>query len=156
MFEISQLIFIFTQVFSTEVFICLVVLIVVDLYRRKYVREGLWLVVATVGMAIMVMLLKEYFAVPRPAEALILLDTYAFPSGHATSVTFLAAVLSWYGYRVWNISYWILLPGLTTLCLVVGYSRLYLQVHTLEQVLAGVLLGLITGVLFIWRVEVKN
>jgi undecaprenyl-diphosphatase len=156
MLEASQLIYIYTQVFSTEVFIGLVLLIVADLFRRKQAREAVWLVVATAGMAIVVITLKEYFAVPRPDEALVALDSYAFPSGHSTSVTFLAVVLGWYIRRVWSVSYRLLLPALAALCLIVGYSRLYLQVHTLEQVLVGIALGLLIGAAFLWRVRSKK
>jgi len=130
-------------------------LVLLDLVRRGLLREVVWLVVGTVVMAITVLTLKDYFAVARPADALITLDDYAFPSGHATSATFLAMLLGWYGYKILALPKLWLFFGLVTICLLVGWSRLYLQVHTVDQVLAGFVLGVIIGSALWWQLQNK-
>jgi len=79
---------------------------------------------------------------------------YAFPSGHASGVMFLAVVLEWYFRVVLQIRQLLLLRiALVLFVLAVGYSRLYLQVHTLDQVLAGFLVGGIVGGFFQYSVR---
>jgi undecaprenyl-diphosphatase len=142
-----------TTVFSTETLLIVIGLVLIDLFRREQTRAALWLVASTLMMVALVIVLKDYFAVVRPASALITLDSYAFPSGHATSIAFLVTVLWWYGRSVLLFSKEWLGFGLVILFILVGWSRIYLQVHTIDQVLAGYALGAIVGGFFYWQVR---
>lgn len=68
---------------------------------------------------------------------------FSFPSGH-TSASFASAVACFLGFRDQN--RW--LPAVCPLILagLIGFSRLYLGVHFPTDVLAGCLVGCITGV----------
>ena len=96
-----------------------------------------------------VTLLKEWLAVPRPADALATLDSYAFPSGHAAGSAFLA-------FTIWHLfvspkphrrtRYWLTF-GLFTFAVLVALSRVLIGVHTIPQVFAGALLGVLIPLL---------
>jgi glycerophosphoryl diester phosphodiesterase len=91
--------------------------------------------------------LKDLFQDPRPDPTFALdaertSDSYGMPSGHAQVAT---AMWLWLAYEMrrwwaWAAAFVIV----ASVCL----SRLYLGVHDVEDVLAGVLLGLATLVIF--------
>lgn len=92
-------------------------------------------------------ILKAAFRDPRPywTEAGIGLDdekTYGVPSGHAQTATVLYLYLAaWFRKR------WIWLIALT-LVFLTCLSRLYLGVHDIEDILAGVLVGVLILIAF--------
>ena len=112
--------------------------------RRRFVPE-LFTVVA--GSALSVWMLKLYFVLPRPTDpiALMTVDSYSFPSGHA------AASMALYGFLIWILvgtgkksrGRTQLAAALSLLIIMIGYSRLYLGVHYLSDVVAGYFVGLV-------------
>ncbi len=105
------------------------------------------LVVATVGGLLVSLLLKNFFARPRPEFAAP--DTYvltaSFPSGHSmlaavvylTLGVLLARTSDRYRYKL----YFVLMALLVTI--LIGLSRIYLGAHYPTDVLAGWSIGLI-------------
>jgi undecaprenyl-diphosphatase len=143
-------IFIFTKVASTETLILILMMIVFVLFMRGSKRKSLTLLISTIGMMSSVVIAKNYFQIERPAQALVQLTSYALPSGHAAGAFFLAVVVM---DLIWNLNYRyrqaiILLP--VFLAVIIGYSRIMLQVHTWFQVFAGACLGLFFGFLYIY------
>jgi undecaprenyl-diphosphatase len=113
----------------------------VVLYRRAQRHWLLALVLAVpVGVAINV-LLKHLFrrARPVPDEPLMTLATYSFPSGHTAGTTLFYGVLAAYivfrthstRVRAAAVLGWLCAVGL------VGFSRVYLGVHYLSDVVAA-------------------
>lgn len=95
--------------------------------------------------------IKQIIARPRPLGLIALddLNGYSFPSGHST----LAGTISGYTY----FSKWIIKQIkyiAIILAILIGISRLYLGVHFLTDVLAGLLIGTIIGWI-ISKLEVK-
>lgn len=89
-------------------------------------------------------LLKPLVARPRPfsadPSAALLIERpggYSFPSGHTGASFAAAAALYFEGNRLWR-------PA-TVLAGLIGFSRMYLFVHYPSDVLAGALLGILTG-----------
>lgn len=86
---------------------------------------------------------KHFIARQRPPHGSAIDPTYAFPSGHATLA---AAVCATLAYVLWRER---LLPGAAAICLgivvpvVVGGSRVYLDMHWATDVAGGWLAGLI-------------
>ena len=99
------------------------------------------LLAVPVGMLIN-MLLKHLFQRARPVleEPLLTLTTYSFPSGHTSSATLFYGILTLYVFsrsrdrRVHTVcvALWI------ALVVLVGFSRMYLGVHYLTDVVAAV------------------
>lgn len=90
--------------------------------------------------------LKYLFERSRPAgEALTVASGYSFPSGHAMiSIAFygfLAALLLKHGRG--RRQAWLGAIALYVLVLLIGLSRIYLNVHYLSDVVAGFLFGII-------------
>jgi len=72
-----------------------------------------------------------------PSLALVEEFSYGVPSGHAQSATVIYGVLAMFIRRTWV---WILAALLIVL---MAISRIYLGVHDIEDVLAGILLGVL-------------
>lgn len=143
------IIFLTTRVASTEVFFLVLVLISFHVWRLRGVKIGLLVLGSSVFLGLTVTGLKRVFAVSRPVDSLVEASGYAFPSGHAAGVVFMAFVLEWYLRSVLQVRQVTLMRVLLLIfVLTVGYSRMYLGVHTFWQVLAGGLVGLIVGVGF--------
>ncbi|MFQ5961017.1 MAG: phosphatase PAP2 family protein [Candidatus Methylomirabilales bacterium] len=93
--------------------------------------------------------LKLWFQRPRPCHALEAVhllvgcskSNFSFPSSHATNAT-AQAVLFASAYRR------LALP-LFVVAAMIGYSRVYVGVHYPADVVGGVLVGLICGIVFI-------
>lgn len=128
-----------------------------------------WLLAGTLATGTAVsMLLKQLFVLPRPDYSLLLLGSYGFPSTHATVATALLVSLIWLIFHK--------LPKQKTARLVslilvftgwgiIGASRLLLGVHTLDDVMAGIIVGTGVGVMVIalkptllkyWRINYNN
>lgn len=104
------------------------------------------LAVTLAGSTATALLGKLAFHRPRPAGVAVYTETsYSFPSGHAVIAAALygfTAYLLWRHAKTWGRRLNILF---TTLFLVaaIGFSRLYLGVHFLSDVLGGYLVGLL-------------
>ena len=139
------IIFISREVFSSLALVLIILFVMVDMLRRGFLREAILVVGGFFVTLLLIVVLKVYFHVPRPEDALVMLGGYAFPSGHATSVVFLAYVLWFYVTKILCMTKKVVPVLLVVLVLLVGASRLYLGVHTVFQVLSGYALGAIVS-----------
>jgi undecaprenyl-diphosphatase len=106
-------------------------------------RDAYVLLGGALGIELLNALLKLVFHRPRPELAYVHLDTYSFPSGHAAGSAAIYGILLYLFARgrrprvavVCSAAYVVLV---VTIC----FSRLYLEVHYLSDVLAGASLGL--------------
>jgi undecaprenyl-diphosphatase len=130
------------------------------LFTKKYRKAGLSVLVALLVMLICNdLFLKEFFARPRPFN---LFDTdpekyaqwgkdyiypklvekptsYSFPSGHTSSAFAAAIALLWHNRKLG-------IP-VTLFAAVMGFSRIYVQVHYCTDVLFGMLSGAVCALI---------
>lgn len=112
------------------------------LLHKKSRSYSIGLIVAVAGAKITEVLLKIFIGRARPdGYELLHLDSYSFPSGHATAAMalygFLAYVL-WRYYPKWRT----LIVTLSAVCILgVGFSRVYLGVHYPSDVVGGYVVG---------------
>jgi membrane-associated phospholipid phosphatase len=98
-------------------------------------------------------ILKNEFEMLRPPLGLSMKDSFAFPSGHTTAAAAVAAVIGYLALRarIFPLAY---VVGAVTVVVVVGFSRIYLDMHWFSDVVGGFLIGstFSTGVcaLFEW------
>ena len=113
---------------------------------RKW-RWVIYLAFTTGGGALLNMELKRFFARARPAVAEMLrrAQGYSFPSGHAMGSAVAFAALAYLAYRA--AKSWAgaaaALAFAFTLILSVALSRVYLGVHWISDVAAGITAGLV-------------
>ncbi|MCV7377246.1 phosphatidic acid phosphatase [Mycobacterium alsense] len=120
---------------------------------------------AGAGIALMLFTAKALVGRERPPlpYAAVAADGYSFPSGHATGTAAILVVAAWMVTR-WLVSPWvgrvIVWSVAIGSALVIGYSRIYLGVHYVSDVLAGWLLGLAwAGVVMLvgsWWTDVRR
>jgi membrane-associated phospholipid phosphatase len=124
--------------------VLLTIIAVILAIRRRW-RWLIYLAVTAGGGALLNLELKRYFARARPiaAEMLRRANGYSFPSGHAmgSAVAFGAlAYLAFRAIRSWPAKAAVM-AFLYTLVACVALSRVYLGVHWISDVLAGVTVG---------------
>jgi len=128
---------------SPAVAFAIAAVVCVVLYRRGHLVEAALLPVVCVGGELLNLILKLSFHRARPEVAFVHLDTYSFPSGHATISTAAYGALA---YLAWSRLHTrrrrlMLVAGTVVLVALISFSRLYLGVHYLSDVLAGVAAG---------------
>lgn len=114
-------------------------------------RSRSWLPVATAGiglagfaLAVITVKLEVARQRPSPRYAVMAVDGYSFPSGHALGITTATLVSAW-AVGHWLIRSWSGRIAVWATAIVaiaaVGFSRVYLGVHYPSDVIAGWLLG---------------
>ena len=142
MVEIFFGITLFGEIFTVIFF---AVLISIFLWRKRLKKEIITLWTALIGSSLSTYLLKIIIDRPRPIDMVVLEDSASFPSGHATvAVAFYGFLtyLLWCNFKNTKYRELIIMAGVILIFLI-GFSRLYLGVHYLTDVLAGYLVGLL-------------
>ncbi len=131
---------------SELVFIASLALSAYYAWHRRW-RECSLFVIAVGGGELLNLALKAFFARQRPlfTDPLFILTSYSFPSGHAmASMIFYGLVVYLIVKRpiAWR---WRALATITgaVLILLIGFSRMYLGLHYLSDVLGGYAAGLV-------------
>ena len=121
-----------------------VAVIVLGLLLRKRWQDTALLLLAYGGGEMTVAFLKSYCQRPRPPAPLVLVHGYSFPSGHAFNIILICGFITYLLWPVWRRACPRSLTLAASLCLIVlvGFSRIYLRVHWLDDVLAGYAVGL--------------
>jgi len=118
------------------------------LWRRRGRQVAAAALIAPAAAITLFQLFKQLFARARPPiVGHLLLGTYAFPSGHATATTAVCCTLAYVYWREGFISRRLAIWVATLPPLLVGASRVYLDVHWATDVLGGWSLGLLVAVL---------
>lgn len=139
---------------------CLLTIIVLLFLKRK--KLSLALLLAFLGSGLIVQILKKLLHEPRPSLyfdqigfkysyfviGIQKMQSASFPSGHSASAFAMCIVMALY-FKDNRVSILCLF-----LALFAGYSRIYLAHHFLPDVMAGALIGSVSGLLtyyFTWH-----
>ena len=141
----DQFFYTVTQFGSLKVVGILIPVVIVALFVYKKRDLLLPLIISLVGSELAMYFIKLGIHRPRPGEsvAYYLEKSYSFPSGHAT------IAMAFYGFLIY---FFVRLEGrlrssysislvLSLLIFLIGFSRIYLGVHYLSDVLGGYLVG---------------
>jgi len=142
---IVEFMYVVSTIFEVSMYTLLItILIAVLIYllrgkKYTYLFSGSMLFGAVVAY-----ILKIYFNVPRPPDAVYSAFGSSFPSYHAVIVTIFFGMLIFI-FDDYFSGFWRKLFNFFCVfgVMLVSFSRLYLGVHWLSDVLAGILLGLL-------------
>lgn len=130
---------------SSEVIILFLLIAGGLFWKRRAFLPLIGLYLAVIGSEAFTYLAKQWFARPRPELAYYLENSYSFPSGHATAAVSFYGFIAYYFYRRQKTRARKLMVLISALAIIllIGFSRLYLGVHYLSDVLAGYAVGLV-------------
>jgi undecaprenyl-diphosphatase len=129
------------------VFFISIALLIAALYNRHRKLDAIELISAVSLVSLTTLILKEIFALPRPTEAIFATPGYAFPSFHA-SLAIVLAILIYVLFirqmhnRKERILADIILCGFVFF---IGWTRIWFQVHSIEDVIGGFAVGIMVG-----------
>ncbi|MEG2289150.1 MAG: phosphatase PAP2 family protein [Clostridium sp.] len=136
-----------------DVGIVWIVISIILMCMKKYRRVGFACLLSLITCAILTEgIIKHIFERVRPIVAypidnpLIKLPTSSsFPSGHTGSSVAVTYVLCTYIKRY--------KPYFISLAVLIGFSRIYLYVHYFSDILGGVVVGIISGILAVYIIK---
>ena len=112
-------------------------------YKKCY-KDRLFYLLSFSGALVLFLSIKQMVARTRPHSDLIDVINYSFPSGHSTLSMTTALLL--YFIFVKRCTSSLVKNGLLVLCIVwpifIAFTRVYLNVHWLSDVMAGLVLGI--------------
>jgi undecaprenyl-diphosphatase len=110
---------------------------------KDYKPQGLLFLSAMGGDALLVSALKNLEHLARPANKLFFDAGFSYPSGHSAGCVVFGGVLAYFAWRHWQStrSQALIGGGLSVMIGVVGFDRLFLNVHWLSDVVGGYLIG---------------
>ena len=136
---------------SSAPFLIILTLVLLLFLKNKYYKIG---IVVNLCIAFLVnTLLKLFFLRDRPnINQLISITGYSFPSGHAMTG------MAYYGFIIYLLYVyfdnkkikWPIIIILSILILLIGFSRIYLGVHYLTDVIGGYLLSISYLIVFVY------
>jgi undecaprenyl-diphosphatase len=135
-------------------------IIIVYLYRKKLMYYLTVFVSSMLSTLLVFPMIKVLTQRMRPSTALIPLNDFSFPSGHAT-VSLVVCLLRRYilqGQLKSKRMKHILLVIMICCALIVGLNRIVLDVHRFTDVLGGFLLGffILTTNILVWKIFFKT
>ena len=149
-----------TMLGDTGTIIVLTVIACMFFYATRQ-RRYIWtLATIVIGSMATTWLLKLLFAEPRPADpiALIFVDSYSFPSGHATASAALYGFLIYLLFKTGKKDARSIVAAVVLALVIaaVGFSRLYLGVHYPSDIIAGYAIGFVWIVIGIRLSQLRN
>jgi len=113
------------------------------LFLKNYKAHGLLLLGAMGGDALIISALKTLEHISRPTNAISFDTGFSYPSGHSAGCIVFGGVLAYFAWRHWQSrgSRVVIGVGLGIVIGVVGFDRVYLNVHWLSDVFGGWLVG---------------
>lgn len=144
------IVFLYTKIASTEGFIVIVAISVAVFMLHKQMWRAFAFLISALGLMLSVEILKNIFKVDRPEFPLIEISGYGMPSGHAAGAAFLALCSSILALRSTTLYRYPIVISTALLALSIGFSRVLFQVHTLDQVIAGFVIGCLYALLFLY------
>jgi len=121
------------------------------LYKKEYVKSKIFTLTMG-GTVVLTQALKLINQRPRPENMLIAKDGFSFPSGHsALAIAFFGMMIFLFKDKIKNktLRYTFITTN-TLLIILIAFSRLYLNVHWLSDIIAGLTVGLICMLISIW------
>jgi undecaprenyl-diphosphatase len=139
-----QFMYLLTKIFDVFPLALIILCLAVFIYKKRgLLYSGLFVLSIAVADGI-AWVLKHLTNIDRPIDAIILKSDGSFPSGHATATTvFFGMLMFIFADRLEGYKKKIFNTFSVLMVIIVAFSRLYLGVHWLSDVLAGIALGIL-------------
>lgn len=137
-------------------------LIVISLLLLIFIKNKkipLMIIYNLIGVFLTSQLFKIIFRRERPLDVfLVTTNDYSFPSGHMMVSTAYIIVILYIIYKTLNnkLSKILISIFLIILVLLIGFSRMYLGVHYITDIISGLLLGISFSMIFIKLISKKG
>jgi undecaprenyl-diphosphatase len=130
-------------VFDTVSLLLVSLVLAAYLFIKKYRAESLLLLGAMGGDALIVSVVKGLVQSPRPLNGLVVYSGFSFPSGHTAGSIVFCGSLAFFAWQHWKSARAraSIGTGVVAVVSVVGFSRVYLNVHWFSDVLGAGMLG---------------
>jgi undecaprenyl-diphosphatase len=127
------------------------VLVVIFTLKNRW-QYGALLIGAIGGDVLIVATLKNLIMSPRPWNEVIYPTSYSFPSGHVAGNVVFFGILTYFAWSNWASARTRFLTGglYVALIVLIGFDRIYLNVHWLSDVVGGFLLGAFWILFTLW------
>ena len=128
-------------------------------FKKTRIKVGLPLSISVIASETLNLILKEIFARQRPTILqLVNESSYSFPSGHAmvnaTIYTMFGILILKY-IKDKKLKILLLIPCIV-MPFLIAFTRVYLGVHYITDVMGGLLLGFLVPIVMLERVKLKN
>jgi len=131
-------------IFDTKSLIVVFIIISVFLFCQNHKRKSIFFVLTMLANVILLYLIKGLVARARPLNPLVVNNDFSFPSGHAASSVVFFGLLAYFVFsksKNKDLRFFIVLVSVFII-LLIGFSRIYLNVHWFSDVIGGLTLGL--------------
>lgn len=141
---LNKIMLILTAIASPYTLLALVLLLLVFLVIKRKRYLVLLFFFSLAGGALFDLLIKSWVHRMRPLMELLQVSGYSFPSGHAvlSTIFFGLLIYAFKDYFTNKILKAVYIGVNIFLFMLIGFSRVYLGVHWLSDVLAGICLGI--------------
>ncbi len=155
---LTKIMLVITNIGGTACMVTLSILVFAFLAYKKRWRHALLFSVSMAGALILELLLKILVHRQRPENSLVQTSGYAFPSGHATvALVFFSLLIYLFKDDIKKeLLKHVFIISSIFLALLIGFSRIYLNVHWLTDVIGGFALGLFWLMLMMLVFKMKN
>jgi len=142
---------------ASNIVLCVITIVILIFIKNK--RIGLLIFVNLIIAALCNYILKYMFNRERPLEYMLIDESgFSFPSGHSM------VAMTFYGFLIYLCTIYIknkktrniISLILSTLIVLIGFSRLYLGVHYPSDVIVGLYFGFLYLTLFITFINKKG
>lgn len=150
-----------TNIGEAKVIILLILLTAIVLWKLKKQRYIIPLCISCGGDFLTSAAGKLWFHRPRPLQAVYVEKLYSFPSSHSAITVVFFGFLTFIIWQNFNKA-WLKYTALSIailLCALIGFTRLYLGVHYLSDVVGGFLIGMLWLAIGMWiakKINKKN
>lgn len=140
-----------SKIAGPEIMFILVTIVATFLYKKNNTRDFYTILFTSSFAMITTYTIKHLLKIPRPDTMLIPEVGYRFPSGHATMAALVMSLGIYYAHRYVHdkqLRYFLYISAVAWYILI-SYSRIYLHVHFLIDVIAGGIVGVLSTIIVV-------
>jgi undecaprenyl-diphosphatase len=127
------------RIFEPIILIIVALIIALYLYIKVSKKKGTILAITVLATGVIIKVLKEIIHRIRPPNVIFVESGFSFPSGHTTTAVVFFGLIT---YLLVNKKYKSVAATISTLIvLLIGFTRIYLRVHWITDVIAGLVVG---------------